>query len=201
MIRERRGEEWLSAGGKIYSLDEIRTHISNIIFGIHSFGLRDTAIIEARLEQHERINTLSPSGLADVRLILYRRQPAMAMIRLTTNQSAGRANLHQGAIGVGIDLVTGHTRHAIHKGEEIEFHPDTGAPLIDVELPYWPEILATGQKVINALPLNYLGIDIAITSQGPVLLEINVRPGIEIQNANNLGLRDGLLHIKMSEAS
>ena len=42
----------------------------------------------------------------------------MAMLRLPTKASGGRANLHQGAIGAGVDLVTGVTHHAVLKNRK-----------------------------------------------------------------------------------
>lgn len=197
VIAGRQGEHWRSVGGTIYTLDDIRKHISDIIFGVYSFDLHDQAIVEARLEQHQDIEPLSPYGLADVRVVVCEYQPVMSMIRLATKASNGTANLHQGAVGVGIDMDTGKTRHAIFNGESISHHPDSGVELIGCQLPYWQNILEVARTVSKAVPLKYLGIDVAVEASGPKILEINVRPGIEIQNANLIGMRGVLESLGM----
>ncbi len=192
VIADRDGDEWVSVGGTRYSAHDLRKHIGDIIFGIHSFGLSDQAIIERRIKQHPLIDTLSAGGLADVRIILCNDAPIMSMIRLPTSISGGRANLHQGAIGAGIDLDTGRTTHASLKGNPATRHPDIGRELIGVEIPFWREVLETGIRSAKAIPLKYIGVDVAISDDGPVVLEANVRPGIEIQNVNRRGMREVL---------
>ncbi len=189
VIAGREGKYWRSIGGTLYTLQDLRKHISDIIFGVYSFGLQDQAIVESRIVQHSFIDQLSPFGLADVRLIMCRHEPVLSMIRLATKASNGTANLHQGAIGVGVDISTGVTRHASFKGKAVESHPDTNATLLNQSIPYWDIILQMGKKVAGAVPLKYIGIDIAVSENGPKLLEINARPGIEIQNCNQLGMR------------
>jgi alpha-L-glutamate ligase-like protein len=189
VITDFQNGEWISISGEHYTEQDLRKHISDVIFGIYSFGLHDTAIIEARIEQHPGLSALSPHGLADIRLIMCRHRPVLSMLRLTTRQSHGKANLHQGAVGVGVDVKTGVTRHAILKGHAISTHPDSGAALVGYAVPHWPEVLDIGQRIAHAMPLKYLGVDIALATDGPRVLEVNVRPGIEIQNANAIGMR------------
>jgi len=183
---------WLSVSGRAYTVADIRKHIADIIFGIYSFGLTDQAIIEARVDQHAELTRLSPFGLTDVRVIAYRDEPVLAMLRVPTKESDGKANLHQGALGVGVDIRTGRAIHAIHKGMPLTHHPDTGMELLGQVLPCWEEILRISRVAAVSVPLKYLGIDLAISSAGPLILEINVRPGIEIQNANMLANMLGL---------
>jgi alpha-L-glutamate ligase-like protein len=180
---------WCSAGGSFYGIEEIKKHISDIIFGVYSHGMQDTAVIEQRIVQHERMNVICDLGLADVRIILFNDQPVMAMSRIPTSESDGKANLHQGAIGLGINIETGRTQHAIKAGVAITHHPDSQQALLDVAIPHWQAAMLMAVKAAKAVPLKYLGVDIAIAEQGPVLIEINARPGIEIQNANNTAMR------------
>jgi len=198
VIGEKTEEGWLSVSGKKYTIEDLRRHIADIIFGVYSFGLGDSAIIEARIDQHDALNELSPFGLTDVRIILYQHKPVLSMLRVPTKDSDGKANLHQGALGVGIDIETGQGTHATHFGEPITAHPDTNVGLLGLSLPFWDEILEISDKAAKCVPLKYLGIDLAIASGGPVVLEINVRPGIEIQNANMQGMLAPLLRIKAS---
>ncbi len=185
----KEAEHWITPGGKRFTLSDIKKHITDIIFGVYSFGLSDDAIIEERIMQHPEITRLSPYGLADVRLIVYQHQPILCMARIPTLASDGKANLHQGAVGLGIDLETGRTQHAILLDKDITHHPDTNEALIDQKVPHWDRVVEMSCTAACKAPLKYLGIDISISHNGPVLLEINVRPGLQIQNANQQGMR------------
>jgi len=180
---------WKTLGGSYYTLAELKKHIADIIFGVYSFGLSDHAIIEAKIEQHEALNQLSPFGLTDVRMILCQHQPVLSMLRVPTKESDGKANLHQGALGVGIDIETGLATYATHYGEAIECHPDTQVSLQEFSLPFWQKIVQMSIKSAESVPLKYLGVDLVVSTDKPLVLEVNVRPGIEIQNANMIGMR------------
>jgi len=189
VIVGREGDEWLGISGKRYTIEALRRHLSDIIFGVYSFDNTDAAIIEQRVVQHPAINALFDRGLADVRIILFQDEPVMTMSRLPTLASDGKANLHQGAVGLGIDLESGCCQQAMLASVPITHHPDSGAELIGVKIPFWEEILCHSRTIAQAVPLKYLGVDIAIGEQGPVLLEINARPGLEIQNVNRQAMR------------
>lgn len=188
VIVGREGRDWRGISGRIYTADDLQRHLSDIIFGVYSFDLGDRAIIESRITQHAEMEALSPFGLADVRVILCDNIPVMAMARIPTRRSDGKANLHQGALGVAVDLVSGVTAHALFLGDPIERHPDSGVPLLHRRLPFWPDVIAVAQRAAHAVPLKYLGVDITLSPTGPLLLEINVRPGLEIQNVNAQGM-------------
>jgi alpha-L-glutamate ligase-like protein len=190
VIVDRNSKGWVDAGGHVWNEANLKRHIGNIIFGNYAHGLEDRAIVEERLIQGPMFDHELFPGLPDIRVITLKGEPLMAMLRLPTSHSGGKANLHQGAIGVGVDLQTGRTNHASFKGKSIARHPDTGAELCGRLLNHWADILLTARAAARVLPLGYLGIDIAIDEKrGPVILEANVRPGLEIQNANRQGLR------------
>ena len=191
---------WKSVSGKIYTLEDLKKHIADIIFGVYSFGLSDHAIIEAKIEQHQALNQLSPFGLTDVRMILCQHKPVLSMLRVPTEESDGKANLHQGALGVGIDIQTGQATYATHYGETITAHPDTKVSLEAFSLPFWDEIVRMSIQVAESVPLKYLGVDLVISTDKPMVLEVNVRPGIEIQNANMMGMRK-ILEAQKAEGS
>ncbi|HKI62276.1 MAG TPA: sugar-transfer associated ATP-grasp domain-containing protein [Mariprofundaceae bacterium] len=189
VISAKTANGWVSVSGRTYTMADMRKHLADIIFGVYSFGLTDQVIIERRIEQHSDLAELSPFGLTDVRVIVFRDEPVLAMLRVPTLASDGKANLHQGALGIGVDIETGSLIHAIHKGASVTQHPNTGLPLLGRRVPFWENILHISRVAAGAVPLKYLGIDLAISSGGPLIVEINVRPGIEIQNANMLGMR------------
>ncbi len=188
IVDYQRGQ-WLDAGGAGWSPDAVTRHIGDIIFGNYAHGLSDRALIEERLVQASLFGEVLFPGLPDIRIITHNGRQIMAMLRVPTTRSGGKANLHQGAIGVGIDLETGRTTFACHRGKFITDHPDGLGQLTDRKLAAWPEVLDLARRTAAALPLGYLGIDVSIDRRrGPLVLEVNVRPGLEIQNANRQGL-------------
>jgi alpha-L-glutamate ligase-like protein len=178
-------------------LEEIEQHVSGIISGLFSLGgSEDEALVQQRVVPHPGLGRISYQGTADIRVIVYREEPVMAMLRLPTKASGGRANLHQGAIGAGVDLATGVTHHAVLKNRKAEKHPDTGESVIGFPVPYWQQILDMSRKVSRAVQMGYIGVDIVLDStRGPLLLEANARPGLAIQISNAQGLLPPLARI------
>ena len=189
--------------GERMRLAHLRQHLSDILSGMYSLGGRpDSAVVQQRVHLHSAFASVAHKGIPDIRVILYRHQPAMAMLRLPTKASNGRANLHQGGIGAGIDLETGVTIHAVQCNRSIEIHPDTGHSLVDLSIPCWADVLDMACRVSEAVGLGYLGVDIVIDrAEGPMLLEANARPGLAIQVANNRGLLPRLEEIDACSAS
>ncbi|MGE3804871.1 MAG: sugar-transfer associated ATP-grasp domain-containing protein, partial [Gemmataceae bacterium] len=125
-------------------------------------------------------------------------------LRLPTKESNGRANLHPGGIGAGVDLPSGFTHHAVQRNSFVLSHPDTGLPVIGFRVPYWREVVDMSQRVAEAAGLGYIGVDIVVDAErGPMLLEANARPGLAIQIANARGLKprlDEIDQLKLAEA-
>jgi alpha-L-glutamate ligase-like protein len=190
VIVGREGRHFRRHNGEIVKLDALRQHLSDILSGMYSLGGQlDRAIIQQRIHLHPAFAAISYKGIPDVRVILYRNEPAMAMLRLPTKESNGRANLHQGGIGTGVDLDSGLTHHAVQRNRFVDCHPDTGRPVVGMRVPYWREVLAMSRRVAEAVGLGYIGVDIVVDAeQGPLLLEANARPGLAIQIANGRGL-------------
>ena len=186
------------SSGQIITEQEFAHHISNILSGMYSLGgLPDTALIEQRVEFASVFADVSYQGVPDIRTIVFRGVPVMAMLRLPTRMSDGKANLHQGAVGVGIDLKTGRTFSGVWHENVVDQHPDTGASIAGLEIPNWEEILVLTARCYDLVGLGYIGVDIVIDrDQGPLMLEMNARPGLGIQIANKSGLVTRLQKIK-----
>ncbi len=190
VIVGRDGPDFVRHNGQKLTAVEITQHVSSIISGLFSLGGRaDEALLQQRVVPDPAFETISYQGTADVRVIVYRGVPAMAMLRLPTKESGGRANLHQGAIGAGVDLATGRTNRAVLRNRASEWHPDTGVRVVGFAVPYWPQILEMSRRVSVATELGYVGVDVVVDRRrGPLLLEANARPGLAIQIANGAGL-------------
>jgi alpha-L-glutamate ligase-like protein len=190
VITGRDGDRFVRANGQRVTFHEVRQHASGVISGLYSLGGQgDSVLIQERVVPDPAFDRVSYQGTPDVRVVLYRGVPAMAMLRLPTRQSGGRANLHQGAVGAGVDLATGRSCRAVQANRVLDRHPDTGESLIGFPVPSWPRILEMARKVSGAVGLGYLGVDVVIDRRrGPLLLEANARPGLAIQIANGAGL-------------
>jgi alpha-L-glutamate ligase-like protein len=191
------GDRYVRHNGERLRLEQLRQHLSDVLSGMYSLGGRpDEAILQQRVRLHPAFEALSYKGIPDIRVVLYRNRPAMAMLRLPTQASNGRANLHQGGIGAGVDLDSGRTNHAVARNRFVERHPDTGVSVVGMQVPYWDEVLNMSVRVAEAVGLGYLGVDIVVdANEGPMLLEANARPGLAIQIANGLGLLPRLAEI------
>ena len=193
--RNQRGR---TISGKRFQVQQLESHLFDIFEGVYSLqGLPDKAYIEERVLGHKFFKKFVSIGLADIRIILFKSIPVMAMLRLPTPESKFTANLHLGAIGVGIDIRTGITQHAFLKGKEITKIPGTTYKIRGIKIPQWDEILLMGAKTQEIGKLGYMGIDIVFDAKaGPIVLEINARPGLEIQKANLSSLRSRLEKIE-----
>lgn len=193
-------KSWLTADGERLDIFALQRHTQEIISGNFSnSGTQDSAFIEPLLVQDDSLNEIAPFGLSDIRIVLHDGQPIACMWRLPTKSSHGKANIHQGAIGVAIDIDTGETYRAQSQRKSITHHPDTQQSLLGITLPYWEQIISISKKCYRAVPLGYLGVDICIDQErGPLVLEINSRPGLEIQNIKDRGIWDLLSDWKAS---
>jgi alpha-L-glutamate ligase-like protein len=191
VIAGRTHDRLIKASGAQLRLGDLVAHAADIIAGAFSLSqARDEALLEHRLAPEPQLARYSPGGIPDVRVLVFRGVPVMAMLRLPTHASDGRANLHVGGVGVGIDLASGRAVHAIWRDRSIVLHPDTQQPLSAIQVPDWSDILLLAARSSDAIPLGYFGIDVVIDVHlGPVILELNARPGLSIQLANHRGLR------------
>ncbi len=187
--RDERGN-YLKPSGAALTRDDIRHHVANILAGLFSLGgHRDCALVEYRVRPARILTDISYQGAPDIRIVMLHGYPVMGMLRAATRESDGRANLHQGALGIGIDIATGRTVRAVHHGKPVTIHPDLGVDLIGMQLPEWDKILEIAVTCQEMTGLGYLGVDIMIDETiGPLMIEVNARPGLAIQMANGVGL-------------
>jgi alpha-L-glutamate ligase-like protein len=195
LINGRSEEGWRQANGEPQTPSQIRSHVIHMLDGEMSLesAQEDSALFEPLIRTHSHFARLVPFGLPDIRIICFRSIPLMAMIRLPTIESGGRANLHQGGVGAAINFKTGRIFRAVQGGILIENHPSTGARLIGEEIPLWPEMVKAAALCSEPLNLGYVGVDLVIDAdEGVTVLECNAFPGLEIQNINGAGLADRL---------
>ncbi len=194
---QRKRNTFRLSNGMLISEAEIVHHISNIVGGQYSLsGNRDKALIEYCVQFDPVFGEVSYQGVPDIRVIVYRGYPTMAMVRLPTRASDGKANLHQGAVGAGVDMSLGETLTGVLDNEVVDEHPDTGALVSGLLIPQWDFILQSAARGFEVTELGYLGVDMVIDRNlGPLILEMNARPGLNIQIANCTGLASRIKRI------
>jgi alpha-L-glutamate ligase-like protein len=187
-------ERYRTIGGITIEEEEVKYHVSNILSGMYSLGGQpDRAIIEYRVHFDPLFEPVSYLGVPDIRIVVFLGIPVMSMIRLPTRDSSGKANLHLGAVGVGIDLATGTTLTGVWKEMIVSEHPDTGASVTGMKMPHWDKLLHLAAGCYELTGLGYIGVDIVLDQfHGPLILELNARPGLNIQIANREGLNHRL---------
>jgi len=192
VIAGRKGDSYRRASGHLMPREEFEHHLSNGLSGLFSLGGQpDHLLVEYCVQFDPVFENVSYKGVPDIRIIVFLGYPVMAMIRLPTRLSDGKANLHQGAIGVGIDLPTGTTRRGVFGTQVVREHPDTEHPLVGLAIPHWDALLEMASRCYELSGLGYVGVDFVLDRErGPMILELNARPGLAIQIANG----NGLLH-------
>ncbi len=190
VITGRRGTNFIRSNGAAMAAADVSHHISNILSGMFSLGGKpDTAMIEYCVQFDPIFESVAFQGVPDIRTLVFRGVPVCAMVRLPTRESDGKANLHQGAVGVGIDLVNGCTTRGVWHNAPVTHHPDTHEVLRGIAIPGWAKLLELAAHCHDLAALGYLGVDVVLDrDRGPLVLELNARPGLSIQLANDRGL-------------
>lgn len=201
VITGREFEYYVKSNGNKLELPDLHRHINNILSGLYSLGGKpDRVMLETLIDYDPIFTDYTYEGVPDLRIIVFKGFPVMAMLRCATRASDGRANLHQGAIGVGLDLKTGKSLYALQHGNHVLDHPDTGKSFADLSIPYWGEILELAASCYEMSGLGYIGCDIVLDKQqGPIILELNARPGLAIQLTTGTGLEESLALIESLE--
>lgn len=191
--------EWYLMNDSLVTTQDLRFQALEILsgrFSLHNGS--DVAFVEERIKIQKIFAKYVWHGAPDIRVVVFNKVPVAAMLRLPTRESKGKSNLHQGAIGVGVDLATGITTHGVLDGRFIKFIPETKRKINGLKIPHWSKILTLAVQTQEAVPsLGFLGVDIVLDkNRGPMILELNARPGLEIQNANLAPLKKRLERVE-----
>lgn len=191
VVTGKAGEYFCLSDGSAMDASEMAFHFNNILSGAFSLaGLPDKALVEYRVDFDPIFESVTYKGVPDIRIVVFLGVPVMAMVRLPTLMSRGKANLHQGALGAGIAIPSGRTMTAVWRNAVVKKHPDTQNTVMDIAVPGWDGLLDMAARSCDLTGLNYIGVDIVLDrTKGPLMLEFNARPGLNIQIANREGLR------------
>ncbi|MCQ2301234.1 MAG: hypothetical protein MJZ94_01245 [Bacteroidales bacterium] len=141
-------------------------------------------IFEAVIKQTSQLSSFNESSVNTIRFMttLYPDGSARVIATFIKIGRAGKCVDNAGGGGnvdVCVDVETGEVKYAIqydgwHCIKEIEKHPDSGVQLNGVIIDNWEAIKAEVIKFQQAFPwCKAAGWDIAITDEGPVVIEVN----------------------------
>lgn len=166
-------------------------------------------VVEEYVVQHHDMSAMCPSSVNTIRIVTLSSNSQMvgntgkhmdvayAALRIGGGGSIVD-NFHSGGMVAAIDLATGElvTDAADMAGHVFANHPTTGTKIKGFKVPYFQEAL---QMVHDAWEMSkiegYLGWDIAITENGPVLIEINLRPGVVLLSMPYAPEHKGMRHV------
>lgn len=183
---------------KILTDQEFRRRLLDILDGKYSMTLgSDKIIIEEKLIAGELFKDFCEFWLADIRIIVFNLVPVATMIRVPTKESWGKANLAQWWLGFGIEVWSGKITSLLRKKKIYKTRfPKRFAHFQNKKIPYRNDILFLSSKVQYFVNLGYLALDRVITNEGPKLLEINARAGLEVQKVTDTRLKNILNKIE-----
>ncbi len=178
---------------EIYDKDRMLNHFSYILDWFFSLsGTRDKVLIERKIILSNEIDLLWKYWLPDIRVIVYNMVPVIAMLRVPTKESDWKANLHGGACWVGIDIWTWKLTFITRKSKIIKSIPWIW-DVRWIKIPSWEKMLKLAVKVQQITKIKYLWCDIVLDEKlWPLLLEMNIRAGLEVQISNLAPLKSRL---------
>ncbi len=179
---------------QIISDDVFRRYLTDVLDGKHSMTLgQDKVLIEEKLKPWKNFKRYCRHGLADIRVIVFNLIPVAAMIRVPTLESWGKANIARGGIGFGIEVGSWKIKSMYYKKQIFtNSFPGEYEENYDKKITFWDEVLLYSSKIQYFVNLGYLALDWVITDDGPKLLEINSRAGLDVQLASNLPMKKRL---------
>lgn len=179
------------AGHRGYGVEAISLTPENLKEVYERLSTYPEGVVEAFIKQHPVMNQLCPSSVNSLRFVTFSSNTtpvtadgkmmdiAYSIVRIGRVGSIVD-NLHSGGMVANVDLETGTlaTDGADRNGDLFVTHPDTQTVIKGFKVPYFEE---ARQMVLDAVATRkvqgYIGWDIAISEDGPMLLEVNDRPG------------------------
>ena len=181
---------WRFVGDGAYERDGVRFTADELLRELMEQSLAGPVIVQHREATHPALLPVAPSALSTVRVMTLRWPGAPARLLSTVFRmsisGAVMDNLTQGGIVSAVDRESGTLGPAVRLDERLcrqvhERHPDTGAPIAGLRLPYWADVLALALRAHDALgDVPCVGWDVALVERGALLLEGNWNPGVQL---------------------
>lgn len=164
-------------------------------------GKQIDLMLEDWIQQHEEISRLYEKSVNPIRIISVLNNNLCTILATGITLGIGNeiSNASCGDIAATVDLNTGIIKsHAeSYSGDIYEVHPISGIKIMGDQIPYWKECINMVIEASKVVPeVGYVGWDIAITPDGPVIIEGNTSPGyITYQLSSHLTNQMGILDV------
>jgi len=163
----------------------------------HEECVSNKIFLEEMVIQHKDMSKLAPESCNTMRIVTFNDngKPRIMWIGLRVGNGINSVdNFHAGGMALKVDMKTGKLIGSARDKdlEEYSEHPITRVPFDGFQIPYFDEVkkmvLELSKKSNKIL---VLGLDVAVTSNGPVIIEANRRPGFDIiQVVDRVGRMD-----------
>lgn len=147
----------------------------------------DGWLLEQYIEQHPALQVFNPSSVNTIRMFLFRRKDG-TVVQLGSFLKTGQPGAlidktEGGGAAVFIDAKTGVLTDGFDWSPMMlpqERHPASGVSFRGVQIPYWQEAEALAIRALGCCPgTRFVGVDIAIAVDGPLMVEMNVQPDFD----------------------
>jgi hypothetical protein len=167
---------------------EYKVRIGHAEKDLSDFILTDRAIVQQVVVQENTIAKFSPFSVNTIRVVtLYTKANEAIIISASMRFGVGEAyvdNWSAGGVAVGVDHKNGTLKKIAYdkKGTQYLIHPVSKMPFDGFEIPQWDKVVELAERVQEKCSFfKMLGLDIAVTDDGPVLIEINPNPDLIFQ--------------------
>lgn len=166
--------------------------------------LTESHLFSEVVQQHQAINEIHAKSLNTLRLITYITDTesieiVSAFMRFGTGDSVVD-NGSSGGLYLGINTEEGCLRGKGYRtmkngGEEFTHHPNNNYKLDGFKIPFFKEACELVISTVEHIPDRWIGWDVAITPNGPLIIEANDCPDLHMSDVANEGLLKNA-HIK-----
>jgi hypothetical protein len=182
-------ERWDRIGPRLWSDGHQRLGDAALIGHLRSIGR--PVIVQKRVQPHPALEPLTSGAVPTVRALTIldeHRRPELvaAVFRMSIGANRTVDNIHAGGLACAVSLEDGSLGLASDLGLDARlgwhrYHPTTFTRIHGTRLPFWDEVKALAVRAHGAFADRIIiGWDIAITEDGPVIIEGNRGPDMDL---------------------
>ena len=151
-----------------------------------------SVIFEKQIMQHPEMAKFNPDTVNTIRVLTYKNKIIAATIRFG-GKGCFVDNISKGGLAVNVDVETGRMSEwgmRKYNFEHCTEHPDTHEKFSGQIVPRWDEVKSIVERSMSFMPyFGSVGYDVAISKDGPLIVEINTGAGIGL---SQIGMEQGL---------
>lgn len=185
----RGAERWDRADVRTWSSGQVSLGPSGLLQELRSRG--QPLIVQRLVTPHPMLQELTAGALPTVRALTILSEAGnpevvATVFRMSIGANRTVDNIHAGGLACAVSLDDGSLGSASDLGSNARLgwhdrHPDTGALIKGVKLPYWDEVKAIAERAHRAfIDRTIIGWDIAIARDGPIIIEGNRGPDMDL---------------------